>query len=115
MSKVTTSEAAMTAAVNHIETVGSQLESEISNVRNLVQGIKESWQGQAQGSFDRVMLDFDDAQRKMNEALKGFSDSITSAKVGYIESEQRNQDALLQAGASGDLGDGLGLNSSLKI
>ncbi|BDT85115.1 WXG100 family type VII secretion target [Nocardia cyriacigeorgica] len=107
--------AAMQAAVNHINSVKGQLDAEINNVETLCQGIRTAWEGQAKGSFDKVMADFQNANNKMNQALDEFATQIKETQVGYTEQEQRAQDAIMNTGASSGLGDGLGLNSSLKI
>lgn len=108
--KVINDAAAMETAAKHVEDVNGQLTSELGHIRNLVAGSADHWKGAAQGAFQRIMADYDDQSKKLNDVLAEIAVQIRENGKGFSAQEQANQDRLAALGASGDLDSGSSLN-----
>ncbi|WP_459549347.1 WXG100 family type VII secretion target [Nocardia sp. X0981] len=106
---VTTDLAAMETAAKHVETVNSQLQGELGNVRNIVASSEGAWKGGAAATFLKVMADYDSQSKKLHDVLAEIAVLIRENGKGYTEAEQANQEAFHNSGLSSDLG------SSLRI
>ncbi|MEV0945860.1 WXG100 family type VII secretion target [Rhodococcus sp. NPDC049939] len=93
----------MEAAVNHVETVNSQLQGAISRLKTRCDESAASWQGGAQKAFMDLMVRYGDASSRMHASLDEIAMKIRENKKGYDATEQANQDAIHAAGASGSL------------
>lgn len=109
MSNVIADFGAMEASAKHVETVNGQLATELGTIRSLVEGSQGNWEGAAAGSFRKVMDDYKNASDRLHAALQEIADAIRENGKGFDASEQQNQDSILKAGASGDLGSSLSL------
>ncbi|WP_280397417.1 WXG100 family type VII secretion target [Nocardia carnea] len=96
--------AAMETAAKHVETVNSQIQSEIGRVRDIVAGSQGNWEGTAAAAFVRIMADYDAKATQLNNVLAEIAVQIRENGRGYDAQEQANLAALNAAGASGDLG-----------
>ena len=101
MAGVVTDVAAMQAAANHVESVNGELhqllgsspgESEVvellGGLRNEVEGSRVSWEGEAQASFQALMLRYDDASRRLHERLGNIAELIRQNGRGYDTTNQ---------------------------
>ncbi|NEW48114.1 WXG100 family type VII secretion target [Nocardia cyriacigeorgica] len=101
--------ATMQATATHIKNVSSQIQSEITGVRNLVDGATH-WGGSAKGAFNTVMEDFNSAAVNLKTILEDkIAANIEKNGVGYDQQEQDIQAQVLKAGASGELGSSLNI------
>jgi WXG100 family type VII secretion target len=102
--------AAMETAAKHVETVNGQMQTEIGRVRDIVAGSEGNWKGTAAAAFVRIMADYDQKARQLNDVLAEIAVQIRQNGRGYDAQEQANLAAMNSAGASGDLGAPSSLN-----
>ncbi|MBF6099190.1 WXG100 family type VII secretion target [Nocardia cyriacigeorgica] len=101
--------ATMQATAKHIVNVSSQIQSEITGVRNLVDGATH-WGGTAKEAFKVVMDDFNTAATNLKTILEDkIAANIEKNGVGYDQQEQDIQAQVLKTGASGELGSSLNI------
>lgn len=91
------------AAAKHVETVNGELQTQISNLRNLVDGSGAFWAGDAEVAFKRLMDGYDASSRKVHESLGEIAQNIRKNAQGYDQQEQANLTAIHAAGESGSL------------
>ena len=100
---LSTDVAAMNTAADHVTQVNEQLQGTINNLRTRCEGAAGNWEGGAAVKFQDLIVRYNDASNRMRESLVTISDQIRQNGKGYDESDQANQDAITQAGASGGL------------
>ncbi|WP_280234016.1 WXG100 family type VII secretion target [Nocardia cyriacigeorgica] len=101
--------ATMQATSGHVVNVSNQIQSEITGVRNLVDGATH-WGGTAKQAFTTVMADFDKAASDLKTILEDkIAANIKKNGVAYDQQEQDIQAQVLKAGASGELGSSLNI------
>ncbi|QXQ14623.1 WXG100 family type VII secretion target [Skermania piniformis] len=88
MAGVVTDVAAMQAAANHVESVNGELHQLLGGLRNEVEGSRVSWEGEAQASFQALMLRYDDASRRLHERLGNIAELIRQNGRGYDTTNQ---------------------------
>jgi WXG100 family type VII secretion target len=73
------------SAVNTGRAVVNELDALESKVKSLVQG---SWVSQASASFEGYFTEFNQGQKKIEEALQGISQQLHQAATSYEQTEQ---------------------------
>lgn len=111
MSNIIADFGAMEASAKHVENVNGQLATELGTVRTLVEGSQGNWEGAAAGSFRKVMDDYNNASQRLHSALAEIAEAIRENGKGFDSSEQANQESIMKAGNSGDLGSSLSLKA----
>ncbi|WP_308114883.1 WXG100 family type VII secretion target [Rhodococcus opacus] len=90
-------------AANHVDTVNGELDTQIRNLRHLVEGSSSVWTGTAQGAFIQLMERYDSSSAKLHQSLADIAGKIRASGQGYDQSEQANLAAIHKAGDSGSL------------
>lgn len=76
----------MVAAAGRVDSVNGEVQGELSRLRGTVDGLRGSWAGSAQVSFDGLMNRWNTSARELQEALQDISDNIrsnASSQVGW--------------------------------
>ena len=75
---------------------GSQeIESQLTALRNLVQGLVASdWQGAASSAFDGLYQQWNTSAAGLREALDGMSRLVANAATAYANTEQQIQQSM---------------------
>ena len=76
MSQFKTEADVMRSTADHADNVNADVNREIDRIQNVAQSVRSSWEGRAQQSFDQLMVRYDDAQRRLTEALSDISNNI---------------------------------------
>ncbi|WP_348536564.1 WXG100 family type VII secretion target [Nocardia cyriacigeorgica] len=92
--------ASMEAGANHVDTVNQALQGELKTVEGLVQGSRDSWEGEAQAAFDQVMLDYKDASNRLHQALEEIEAGIRSNGKNFTAAEEDNKSRVASVGSS---------------
>ena len=91
-----TGDAEMTAAVQSMQDVNSQLQSNLQRLASEVEGVVGAWAGQAATAFQTLMGKFQDDAKKLNQDLLQISEAVTGNKNAYVQQEQEQQSAMSQ-------------------
>ena len=73
------------SCVNTGSAVANELNTLEGRVQTVVQG---SWVSQASSSFESYFKEFNDGQKKIEEALQGISQQLHQAATSYEQTEQ---------------------------
>lgn len=84
----------MVATAAKVDDTNSQVQSELSRLEGVVDGIRGSWAGQAQASFDSLMARWNDSARRLQGALEAIAENIRSNARHFDDVEAANAQAL---------------------
>lgn len=101
MTEIKNDVAQMQESAGHVDAVKDQLQQLIAGVRNRCEDSRASWEGSAQAAFQKLMTDYDEASRKLQDALTETADRIRANGKGYDAAEQENQQRLQGIDAGG--------------
>ncbi|CAL9673346.1 ESAT-6-like protein EsxB [Actinosynnema sp. ALI-1.44] len=92
MSGYTTGTQELMQCAKDIISVDEQTQGILNQVRNTVDGVASSWQGQAATAFQTLMTRFDEDARKLQEALRAIAEQMSgSADIYARQEEEQNQ------------------------
>ena len=66
----------MLATAGHVDTTNNEVQGELTRLQGVVDGVRGSWAGSAQVSFDGLMQRWNTSARELREALTSISDNI---------------------------------------
>ena len=84
----------MRATADHADAVNADVNREIDRIQDVAQSVRGSWEGRAQRSFDELMTRYDDAQRRLGEALNSISANIRDNAKHYENTDVTNTEGL---------------------
>lgn len=90
----------MNAAATHVETINTEVQTELSGLKNRLGAVEGAWVGQAKVAFDQLMLRWDEDARKLNEALLAIGENIRTNSTNYSTSQQDHVAQINNAGGS---------------
>ena len=73
----------MDTAAGHVESVRGEVDALLRRVTGSVEDLASAWLGGAGGAFQKVMVDWNDQSRKLNEALGGIAELGPRLERGY--------------------------------
>lgn len=91
----------MVATAGRVDDVNNQVQGELGRLRGVVDGVRSSWEGAAQVSFDSLMQRWNTSARDLQEALASISDNIRSNAKHFENVEADNAAAFNQVGGQG--------------
>ncbi|SDM10958.1 WXG100 family type VII secretion target [Corynebacterium mycetoides] len=103
MTQLTTEADVMRTAATNVDDTNDAVNREIERIQGVVEGTRAFWAGEAQTSFDGVMRNYDDAQRRLVEALRAIADNLRENAKNYEHIEASNMDDLQKISASAGL------------
>lgn len=66
----------------------SSVQGELAKVRSVVDSTRADWQGAAQGAFNTLMIQWDADAKKLNDALRGISETLSSSGTTFDAQQQ---------------------------
>lgn len=92
MSNFQTEADVMRAAANHVDETNQAVNTELNRLQDVAQSTRNFWAGSAQTSFDGLMIRFDDAERRLNEALAAIAVNIRDNALNFEDVDATNQE-----------------------
>ncbi|AKK02325.1 WXG100 family type VII secretion target [Corynebacterium epidermidicanis] len=68
----------MLATAGQVDNTNNEVQGELTRLRGIVDGVRDTWAGSAQVSFDNLMNRWNTSARELQEALNSISDNIRS-------------------------------------
>jgi WXG100 family type VII secretion target len=88
MAEIKVTSESLSGVANQLSSGAASIESQLSNLKSLVQGlIAGDWGGAASQSFNELYEQWDAAGLQLKESLTGISDQLSKAALAYEESE----------------------------
>ncbi|PRQ11582.1 WXG100 family type VII secretion target [Corynebacterium sp. 13CS0277] len=88
----------MVATAGRVDDTNNQVQGELSRLRGVVDGVRGAWTGDAQASFDSLMVRWNTNARNLQEALQAISDNIRSNARSFEDVEASNTTAFNTVG-----------------
>ncbi|WJY67364.1 WXG100 family type VII secretion target [Corynebacterium auris] len=82
----------MRSAAERVDETNSNVNTEIDRVQQVAESTRSFWAGEAQRSFDELMVRYDDAQRRLGEALSAIAVNIRDNAKNYEGVDASNTD-----------------------
>lgn len=101
MSMFKTEADVMVAAAGHVDATADEVLSELGRLRGIVDGVRGSWVGAAQNSFDALMVRWDESGRNLQTALTDISTNIRSNARNFDDAEAQNAQMFSNVGGTG--------------
>jgi len=89
----------MDTAAGHVESVRGEVDALLRRVTGSVEDLASAWLGGAGGAFQKVMVDWNDQSRKLNEALGGIAETVRSNRSTFTTNEDEVQSSITRVGA----------------
>lgn len=86
----------MRAAADRTDDTNANVNRETDRIQQVVESTRNYWVGNAQRSFDDLMMRYDDAQKRLSEALTAISANIRDNAKHYESTDATNTDSLRQ-------------------
>ncbi|EFK54952.1 WXG100 family type VII secretion target [Corynebacterium genitalium ATCC 33030] len=103
MSNMQTEADVMRAAAKEVETTNEEINGELNRLQTLAEGARSHWGGTAQVSFNELMMRYDDAERRLGEALTAIAMNIRDNAGNYEDVEATNADSFSSIAPSSGL------------
>jgi len=91
----------MLAPAGHVDTTNNEVQGELTRLQGVVDGVRGSWAGSAQVSFDQLMQRWNTSARELREALTSISDNIRHNARSFESMEAQNAQAFTNVGGQG--------------
>lgn len=91
----------MLATAGRVDETNSQVQGELSRLQSVVDGVRSSWSGSAQASFDQLMARWNTSAKQLQEALSSISETIRGNARSFDAAEADNAQSF--ASVSGGL------------
>ncbi|MDP9851987.1 WXG100 family type VII secretion target [Corynebacterium lowii] len=91
----------MVATAGRVDDTNGQVQSELTRLQSVVDGVRGSWAGSAQVSFDNLMERWNTSARELREALTSISENIRSNARNFEDMEAQNAQAFSAVGGAG--------------
>ncbi|AOX06209.1 hypothetical protein BJP05_08645 [Corynebacterium sp. NML98-0116] len=82
----------MRATADRADDTNANVNQEIDRVQQVAESTRSYWVGNAQRSFDDLMVRYDDAQRRLSEALRDIANNIRDNAKNYENTDATNTD-----------------------
>jgi len=88
----------MVTTAGQVDNTNNEVQSELSRLRGVVDGLRGSWSGQAQASFDQLMQRWDTNAKDLSDALTSISENIRANAHALENVETSNVQSLNHVG-----------------
>ncbi|MER6267777.1 WXG100 family type VII secretion target [Streptomyces sp. 900105755] len=80
----------------------AEIQGQLTDLKNYVTGLEDSWQGIAQTTFQALMQEYDIYSRMLHDALTDIAGGLRGNYVNYSDAEQQNINSIntIEAGLS---------------
>ncbi|WP_342319045.1 WXG100 family type VII secretion target [Corynebacterium mayonis] len=89
----------MRSAAERVDETNSNVQIEADRVQQVAESTRAFWSGQAQRSFDELMVRYDDAQRRLAEALGAIASNIRDNARHFEDTDAANTSDITSVGA----------------
>ena len=103
MEQFATEAEVMRAAADRTDDTNADVNREIDRVQQVAEATRGYWVGNAQRSFDDLMLRYDDAQRRLSEALSAIAVNIRDNAKHYEHTDVTTTEGLDRISAGSGL------------
>ncbi|OEX94427.1 WXG100 family type VII secretion target [Corynebacterium sp. Marseille-P4321] len=86
----------MRAAADRTDETNADVNREIDRIQQVAESTRGFWVGRAQASFDELMVRYDDAQKRLSEALADIAVNIRDNAKNFENTDATNTDNLRQ-------------------
>lgn len=93
----------MRSAAGHVDATNDSVISELNRLQDVAQSTRSYWSGTAQTSFDQLMVRFDDAERRLSEALRAIATNIRDNAANFEDVDSVNAESFARVNASAGL------------
>ena len=91
----------MVATAGRVDDTNNEVQGELKRLRGVVDGLRGSWAGQAQASFDGLMVRWEESATKLSGALSSISENIRSNASSFSNIEADNAQAFRAVSGEG--------------
>ncbi|RNE48853.1 WXG100 family type VII secretion target [Corynebacterium alimapuense] len=91
----------MLATAGRVDNTNTEVQGELSRLQGVVDGVRGSWAGSAQVSFDGLMQRWNASERELQEALTSISDNIRTNAHSFDNIEAENAQTFTSVGGQG--------------
>lgn len=91
----------MIATAGNVDGVNADVQGELNRLEGIVSGLRGSWAGAAQTSFDDLMVRYNEAAAKLQNALSDIADNLRSNASNFCDIEASNEQSFSAVAASG--------------
>ncbi|GAB3706858.1 WXG100 family type VII secretion target [Corynebacterium nasicanis] len=91
----------MLATAGHVDTTNNEVQSELTRLQGVVDGVRANWTGSAQTSFDSLMQRWNVSAGELRDALTSISDNIRHNARSFESMEADNTQAFSAVGGQG--------------
>ena len=84
----------MRATADRADDTNANVNREIDRVQQVAESTRSYWVGNAQRSFDDLMVRYDDAQRRLSEALRDIANNIRDNAKHYEHADVSTTESL---------------------
>ena len=88
----------MVTTAGQVDNTNNEVQSELSRLRGVVDGLRGSWSGQAQASFEQLMQRWDTNAKDLSDALTSISENIRANAHAFENVETSNVQSLNHVG-----------------
>jgi len=81
----------MRQANQHVFAVNEAIQAQLSTLLGRLEPLVAAWQGEAAMTFQQVKTRWNDSARRLNDALRGIGDLMSSNTVNYERSEEASR------------------------
>ncbi|WP_018023337.1 WXG100 family type VII secretion target [Corynebacterium ulceribovis] len=96
----TTETSTMNVTAGRVDGVNGEIGTELTTLRGTVDGLAGLWVGSAKTKFDQLMIDWDDAAKRLSEALNTISETIRANSADFDSGEDDNVTELNNASSN---------------
>lgn len=84
----------MDAAGRHVLDTNQDIQSTLSQLKSQLAPLQGAWRGQASTAFANLMVRWDDAAMRLNNALQGIGESIQASSTTYAQQEEEHSQTM---------------------
>ena len=88
----------MVTTAGQVDNTNNEVQSELSRLRGVVDGLRGAWSGQAQASFDELMQRWDTNAKDLSDALTSIGENIRANARAFENVETSNAQSLNHVG-----------------
>lgn len=91
----------MVSTAARVDDTNQEVQGELTRLRGVVDGVRGSWVGSAQTSFDGLMQRWQTSANDLQQALHAISDNIRANASSFSNVEADNAQAFANVGGQG--------------
>ena len=91
----------MVATAGRVDSTNDEVQGELTRLQGVVDSVRGSWAGRAQGSFDNLMQRYNSSAQQLREALTAISENIRDNARNFDSVEADNAQSFDNVGGAG--------------